>query len=73
MVFREITAAYCENHGKHIHAFCGKTAEVVNINTPNICQIYQNVTDQIIMILYFHSINVLFDVFPQYKNQVGSD
>jgi hypothetical protein len=31
MLFREITAAYCENHTEHINTACGENAEFLDV------------------------------------------
>jgi hypothetical protein len=31
MLFREIIAAYCENHTEHINTLCGQNAEIIII------------------------------------------
>jgi hypothetical protein len=55
---------------QHINVKWSPWHEPVVWLTLNVCHSYQKATDQFIAVLYFHGINILFDVYPK-KYQVG--
>jgi hypothetical protein len=40
ILFREISAVYCQSHKKHINEFCGQNAEFLNVRVVHMTTLY---------------------------------